>query len=249
MTVAHRTHEHNDWQDELIAYADGEATAAVAAHIEATPALRAAAARYGRDSTRLARALYRHDCPPAHDLGEYALGLLAVAPSQQIMAHLARCPRCAAEARALGDFVTAEPVMGSEGVSAPVPLREARTALRRIVAALVPPPSGALASGLRGAGDAVTRTYRAGEFTLTLDAGVSERGGATLTGLVWSEAGDADTLTGGVAVLTAPDGAATPTVVDDWGNFTFNALAPGTYRLEVTLGDDCIVVEGIGIER
>src|SRR5437763_1603958 len=37
------------------------------------------------------------------------------------------------------------------------------------------------------------------------------------------------------------------TEIDDVGNFTFDEISPGTYHLEVTLGDDNITIEGLPI--
>lgn len=226
--------------EDLIAFVDGEASGTVGEAIAADPALRAAADAYRRTQHRLQRQLYRFDCPSPQMLGEYDLGLLAPAERTRIAAHVAACPRCAAELRMLRDFLAMEedaPPVGAVG------------RIRRLVATLLPPPP--LLSphaSLRGADDATARTYQAGDVTITLDLGAPVRRGRTsLTGLIWREGGDPETITGSPVVLMGGDHAPETTQIDDIGNFTFDDIIPGAYHLEVTLGNDIITIEGIPI--
>ena len=85
--------------------------------------------------------------------------------------------------------------------------------MRRIVATLLPPPP--LASpyaSLRGAADATTRTYQAGDVTITLDLGAPVRRGRTsLVGLIWREGDDPETIAGSAR---GPDLATSGTTAD-----------------------------------
>jgi hypothetical protein len=119
--------------------------------------------------------------------------------------------------------------------------------MRRIIATLLPPPP--LTSphaSLRGAADAMARTYQAGDVTITLDLGAPVRLGRTsLVGLIWREGDDPETIAGSVVALTRDDGTTETTEIDDVGNFAFDEISPGAYQLEVTLGDDTITIEGL----
>lgn len=226
--------------EDLIAYGDGEASGPISAAIQSDPALRAAADAYAQTQRRLRQRLYRFDCPSPQLLGEYALDLLAGAARTRIAAHVVECPRCTAELRMLRDFMAAEE---------DVPPVGAMERIRRMVATLLPPPPRLSPhASLRGVDDATARTYQAGDVTVTLDMGAPMRRGRTsLVGLIWRDGGDPETIAGSAVVLTLDTGESQTTEIDDVGNFTFDEISPGTYRLEVTLGDDTITIEGLPI--
>ena len=224
--------------DDLIAYGDGEATREIGERIASDPTLRAAADAYARDQRRLRDRLYRFACPSPLVLGEYDLGLLDPVERTRVAAHVGECPRCAAELRTLRDFLaTADdaPPVGAIG------------RMRRIIAAVLPPPPRTSPyASLRGADDATTRTYQAGDVTINLDLGTPvRRGRTTLVGLLWRNDDDPETIAGSAVVLTDGMDAGQATVIDEVGNFTFDDITPGTYQLEITLGDDIITIEGL----
>ncbi len=225
--------------EDLIAFVDDEAPGHIGEAIRADPASRAAADSYAQSQRRLRERLYRFDCPSPQLLGEYDLGLLAPSERTRVAAHVVDCPRCTAEMRMLRDF------MASADAATPVGAVER---MRRIVATLLPPPP--LVSpyaSLRGADDATTRTYRAGDVTITLDMGAPVRRGRTsLIGLIWRDGDDLTAIAGSMVALLR-DGDSAQTTIDEVGNFAFDDTTPGTYRLEVTLGDDCITIEGVSI--
>ncbi len=227
--------------EDLLAFLDGEAPPAVGEHLRRCPGCAARARAYARSQDRLRAALRRIDCPSPLVLGEYELRLLAPEEGRRIAAHLGDCPRCAAEIGQLRGFLAAEPAP-----TAPGPVERVRRLVATLVAA---PPRGAYA-GLRGADDDDTRTYRAGDLTLSLSTGPSaRRGRLSLDGLLWREGGGAVTADGGSAILSAAGGATETAEIDDLGNFAFDEVAPGTYGLEVALGDEHIVVEGVVLAR
>lgn len=240
MSVASGMNHDAVTSEDLIAYGDGEATREIAERIAADPSLRAAADEYRRAQRRLQGHLYRFACPSPLVLGEYDLGLLDPMERTRIAAHVVGCPRCAEELRTLRDFLAAEDDMLPIG---------AIERMRRIVATLLPPPLRTSPyANLRGADDATTRTYQAGDVTITLDLGAPVRRGRTsLVGLLWRNSDDPETVSGSPAVLIDTAGARQMATIDDVGNFTFDDITPGAYQLELTLGDDIITIEGLPI--
>ena len=57
----------------------------------------------------LRSSLYRFDCPDAHTLGEYQIGVLDPQESMRIAGHAAQCDECQADLRLLRQFL-AEPI-------------------------------------------------------------------------------------------------------------------------------------------
>lgn len=223
--------------DELVAYADGEAPARVAEHVRTCAACAEEANRYRRAQRRLRGALDRFECPTSQTLGEYELGLLSSEERQTVAAHVLECPLCSDELRLLRQLL-AEDVASA----APAP-RELVSELRRVVATLVRPPAQP-AYALRGLGNEELQTYQAGDVTIAIGSGpAARRGRASLTGLVWREGAGAEELTNREARLSAEDGTAYSSPVDDLGNFVFEDIRPGPYRLEVWLADRIVVVE------
>jgi hypothetical protein len=47
--------------------------------------------------------------------------------------------------------------------------------------------------------------------------------------------------------LVSADGTSRRSQVDDLGSFAFDDVAPGTYRLQLRLGDREVVVEGLNV--
>ncbi len=226
--------------EDLIAFVDGEASERVSERIAADPTARAAADAYAHAQHRLQDSLYRFACPSPQALGEYDLGLLAAVERTRIAAHVVECPLCAAELRTLRDFLAVEDDAPPVG---------AVERMRRLVATLLPPPPRTSPyANLRGADDAMARTYQAGDVTITLDLGAPVRRGRTsLVGLIWRNGDDPETIADSAVVLIDENSGTQTTAIDDVGNFAFDDIIPGAYQLEVTLGDDHITIEGVSI--
>lgn len=230
--------------EDLLAYADGEASDAIVMHLRNCPACAATAAGYAAAQRRLRERLHRFDCPSPQALGDYELGLLSPAARTRVAAHVVVCPHCAGELRVLRDFLASEPAESTRPAAGP-------GVLRRVVATLLAPAPGAAYAGLRGVDDATAETYQAGGVTIALDTQFDRRRGrGALTGLLWQEDpdGPAD-LAGAAATLLAPDGTARTAALDDVGNFAFDDLAPGRYQVEVTLGDQLVTIPELRIGR
>jgi anti-sigma factor RsiW len=204
-------------REEILAYVDGDAPEHVAEHVRRCPACRAEAGRLAELQGRLRQALYRFDCPDPHALGEYALEILDPRQRAQVAAHVIACPHCTAELQTLRTFLAIEP-------EPPAGLVER---LRRVVATLVAPPTAPAYAGLRGSTARGTRRL-------------------LLAGLVTRDRGGPETVAGGEATLASGD-VSRRERIDDLGNFTFDAVAPGRYRLEVRLADQVLVIEELQV--
>lgn len=234
-----RSHPGAVTPENLIAFLDGEAPPEVAAHLRDCAICRGVAAEYARVQGPLLTHLWRFDCPAPQALGEYELGLLRPEERTSVAAHVVDCPHCGDELHQLRGFLATEP-------AAPTPGPFARA--RRVVATLLAPSPGGAFAGLRGGDDDATRTYRADDLTITIDTGFEpRRARGSLAGLIWRESGDPAVVEGSAAVLVAADGTAQAAEVDDLGNFGFDELAPGTYRLEVALEDRHVAIEELHI--
>ena len=226
-----------------MAYLDGEANAQVTQHIDLCPECSATAGEYARLQNQLRVRLDRFDCPAPQELGDYELGLLGALERTQVAVHILECPQCAAELRTLRDFLSEDRAPPNLGVVERV---------RRVVATLLAPTPNTALAGLRGTADAATQTYRAGDLTISLTTGPGtdrRRRTASLAGLIWSEDPAAGDQLAGTAALIAADGDRQTTETDDLGNFAFDDLTPGTYGLEVAIGDQVVAIEDLRIDR
>lgn len=238
MSPCVRPGEIND--DDLIGYVaseigDDAAGHRLRQHLAACPRCAALAAEYADLDRRLGRALYRVDCPAALTLGEYHLGLLPAATTRQIAAHLATCLHCPAELATAAGFL-------DDPAPTPTPLadlaRGVETALRRLVATLLPAPvQPALA--LRGAARAPSWRYSAEDFTLTLQPQRADRprGQVRLLGFVERHGADLASLTGARVRLLAAGAPVSTTTIDELGNFMTEPVPPGAYDLEINTSD------------
>jgi anti-sigma factor RsiW len=221
--------------EDLIAYIDGEASPEIAERIAADPQQLVEARGYARVQEVLQQRLHRFDCPSSQTLGEYELGMLVPAERTRVARHVVECPQCTAELVTLRAFMSVDdaPPLG------------AVERVRRLVATFVPAPRGAVA-GLRGAADESARTYHAGDLTITLDVGAVRRGRASLIGLIWREDG-AVMPPGSVVTMTGTTGIVASAEVDDLGNFAFDDVEAGTWQVELALGDEIVVIDGLHI--
>lgn len=193
--------------------------------------------QYGHEELEgeLRRALYRFDCPAAHTLGEYQLGLLEPEQRTRIATHAVGCDECRMELQTLRSFL-ATPIN--------VPQTVVERA-RRVVANLFSPRAGLAYSGLRGAADTSTRVYEAGDVTVTVGPGQAS---GTLVGLVVPGAIAPEMLEGRGVRLLPRQGQPLSVNLDDLGNFEFAEIPAGDYVLEIDLADGIIVVEELHID-
>jgi hypothetical protein len=183
----------------------------------------------------LRRSLYRFDCPDAHSLGEYQLDLLDQQQRMLVAAHATECDECRDELHTLRTFLAA-------------PTRIPETFLesaRRAIARLLPRSSELAFGGLRGAPEASTRVFEAGDVTVTVGPGQTR---GSLFGLVVAAGRDPESLDGRAVKLVPRDGAPLATRLDDLGNFEFAEIESGPYALEIGLQDVVVVVEELRVD-
>jgi hypothetical protein len=122
---------------------------------------------------KLQSILFRSDCPPNMDLGEYELGILETPRRDEIASHLATCPHCQADLAQIRQFM-ALPAIGLEAklsdVEEQIPLLER---IKVIVVNLATPPKSFEGSILpqpvfRGAEDDTTQVVEADEYVISL---------------------------------------------------------------------------------
>jgi hypothetical protein len=100
---------------------------------------------------------------------------------------------------------------------------------------------------LRGDDTGNTLTFQVEGFTITLeDFATSRRGYRSLVGLIERPAA---TISEATAILVAADGVQRDEAIDESGNFVFDDLVAGEYRLEVRSGGDIVVIDGLRVGR
>jgi hypothetical protein len=226
--------DHPD-AEELMAYRDGEAPAHVVEHVDKCSTCAERAGGYAISQGELRRSLYRFDCPEAHALGEYELGVLDPVQRTLVAAHANECDDCRTELQTLRRFL-------AEPVQMPVPLLERA---RRMVATLFTPAPGLALGGLRGSAESTTRVYEVEDVTVTVGPGP---GPGTLIGLVMVVDSPPDEVAGRGVRLISRDGGALTSTLDDVGNFEFSEVTPGQYALEVELPNSIVVIKELRVD-
>jgi hypothetical protein len=181
--------------------------------------------------------LFRATCPDSLVLGEYAADLLPPEARRDTAAHLVECPHCLVEMRSFVSFLSE----GDTDAATPGIL----DTVRRIFAQLLPRPHG-LALGLRG-GESEAQTYSAESLLqLTVNVQRSAPGATTsvVTGLVQPGALDCE----GVPVaLFSGDELLRTEAVDDLGNFVFENVPAGVYRIELNVPAAIVVIDPLHV--
>ncbi len=222
--------------EDLLAWARGEAGEGVREHVDRCASCRGEAAALAQAEDKLHRTLFRRTCPPSMVLGEYALGMLEPEQAIAVVEHLLDCPHCAEERRHFAAFL-AEP---DEPLPSGNPVARA---LRRLFAQPLINPQPAMA--LRGDEDESTKTYAIDGYELTLDVQAAARGpDRVLAGLLL---GDQPPAEGAAVRLYAGERLVQTTALDDLGNFILEGVPAGDYRLELILSDAVLVVEPLPV--
>jgi len=232
--------------EDVLAYLDGDAPLHVVEHLTRCAHCAAAAQAYRDAEQGLQRIFFRAVCPLPQTLGEYELDLVSPDERQQVAAHLRVCDRCTGELRTLREFMA--------GGLLPVRSDGPFDVVRRIVASLVPPVATPAFAGLRGASDGAALVYQAGNLLLALEWRPDDRPGRfALVGLAMQEAAPDESEDRDVSDrpvhLISDAGAGLIERTDELGNFQFDNLAPGAYRLEIDLDREVIVVEDFRLSR
>jgi hypothetical protein len=236
-------------QDDLAAYAvsEGLVDASVAEHIAACARCSDDVARYHQ----LEALLYRVECPALPELEGHLLGTLAGERMAEVERHIQDCPRCESDLavlRAVLPMPSVAPAQNAAPADTPAALG-ARETLRRVLAALLPPPA-APSFALRGE----VETYRAEDIEVTLGHDV-DRGKFSLYGKILHRGasdGGQETeppLAISARLLKIADPQTPPKLVAETPiqqqYFEFTGLFPGHYQIELLLPDRLIVIASL----
>jgi hypothetical protein len=230
-------------EEQLVAYADGEADLVTSNHIRHCPHCADRAQAIAMDQWAL-RALFRRaECPDAHTLGEFNLGLLSADEQAAIEAHLGTCTDCAAEMTELDRFLQEAPIAPEA-----IPLQHQ---LKRLVAHLAPLSPGVEgqqpALAFRGATAASLDVYRAEDIKMVvgLEADGLRAGRKMLLGFTTREGKPLESLGGAHVQLSHRGETVAMERVDTLGNFVFCDLNSGEYELVLFTDQEQVVIENI----
>jgi hypothetical protein len=192
--------------DELIAALDGDA--AIQHHLAQCPDCAARLAKLRRTEQRFKQTLFRWDCPPSQELGDYHFRLVSPDREQSIADHLKNCVRCQDELAEMSRFLEAE----APPIQSRVAPEQSRSRRRDWVAQLLPP---SLAPAIRGdsSGPIVAQ---AGEVTLFLVVEPSAQG-PVLTGQLAAE--DVHLWVGALVEIRQHKMLQSIAFIDEWGSF------------------------------
>lgn len=231
--------------EQLLAYSDGEADQTTLDHLRRCPYCAERARAIATDQLALRALFFRAECPDAHTLGEFHLGLLSADEQDAIKNHLRTCADCAAEIVDLDHFLQAA---SSDPVTTPLQRR-----LKRMVARLTPVYPGSEsqqpAPALRGAAAAPADVYLAEDIKVVvgLEADGLRAGRKMLLGFTAREGKTIESLSGAHVQLSHRGETVAQEQVDTLGNFVFSDLTSGEYELLLFTDQEQVVIEAIVI--
>jgi hypothetical protein len=243
---------HEITEEQLLAYGDGDADDSAIEHIGRCPYCTQRARALVIDQLAL-RILFHHiECPDAHTLGEFHLGLLSADEQAAIKDHLNSCLDCATEVKDLDHFLQDVP---TTLVAPPVQRQFPKGDLlvRRLVARLIPslpdPATQLPALALRGATAAPPDVYQAEDIKMVvgLEADGLRAGRKMLLGFTIRQGKPIESLTGARVQLSRYGQTVALEQVDGLGNFVFFDLTSGEYELVLFTDREQVVIETIVI--
>lgn len=228
-------------EGDLMAFIDGDATPAVAAHLHACTACRQQVAHLRTLHSQLRVVLDRRTCPAPELLGELAANLLTGGQKLVVARHIQQCPACAQE---LARY--SQPLLPptSAGASDWLP-----TIIRRVTAALRWTPSPSLAFA-RGAGQPPQAFFQAGDLGLLIGDAAAAGAGGQLIGVLLPQPPPAalpSALPPAKITLVRGDTPVAETVSDGLGHFVIEQASPGTYDLLVHWQDELVWIDAITV--
>jgi hypothetical protein len=229
-------HTHALTPEELMACVDGDASAEALEGIHECAECSSTVNDYKRLQLGLRQKLARFDCPSPLRLGEYAMDLVDAIERTSIAAHVLECNDCAAELKGLRAYLAVEPLM-TDRVGW-------RANVRRVVAQLVSnQPAAAFAPAFREVEQAPVLVYQTDTLQISVTQTAGDRPGTVcLDGLLVGRSPTPEPLAQCEVVLLPPAGPPLSTWTDELGNFVYDELEHGTYRLELSLPDEVVVV-------
>ena len=259
--------------EELLAYLAGERVRPVVAqHLTKCQRCSSQLADYRQIEIMLTSKLYRWDCPPNQVLGEYYLGLLRNDLAIAVGMHLNTCVLCAAEVKALSEFLAGDPLLVARPQAAKITVlpttlnnqRPARRAerileqlrdrsaagIRRIVATLQPTQP-RLAYQQRNVAPSTLwpRHYMAEDVSISIqiERGTNRADSLQLIGFVTRTGTALEALQGTPVLLSSQASSVQTQDIDELGNFVFSSLSPATYTLELQFPESTIVIDQLPV--
>jgi len=256
--------------EELLAYLTGERVRPVVEqHLARCPHCSAQLADFRRLEFSLLSKLYRWDCPPNQVLGEYQMGLLDPEIALAVRFHLRTCVSCIAELNMLGEFLAGDLVRVEARSFFPQPVQNnhhspvqeisvmvnhlrdrASSGVRKIFAALLPPPPRLAYQRDSAPPELWPRHYAAEDFSIALqvEREIGHADSLQLIGFVTRKDTDLEALQGMPVLLSSATETVSAQSLDELGNFVFSLLVPATYTLELQASDGIIVIEQITVD-
>jgi hypothetical protein len=206
---------------DLLAYASGDASHTVRAHVARCAHCQAEAKLLARDERALLARFFRAECPASLTLVEYHHNQLAPKDKLRVAAHVRACPHCQKELSGM----QAETRTWLESI-----LGRAAAALD----AVLQQPAGPVLAPVRGdrGGESIVMSFKAGELTIELAALPSADGSLELTGTIDPPGAGV----GGQVWLAAPDREPLAAAIDEQGVFSFINITPAMVDLVLELG-------------
>jgi hypothetical protein len=208
---------------QIIAFVEGEADVAVAAHIKECPYCREKARRWTRMQNRLRQRSYRVTCPTPMVLGEYHLGYLPTPDVLVVSQHLRECILCSREVAALENFLAS---------LAPAPglMETANVLIARLVGVSSENSFGPAAPALRGEAKGPL-TFEADGVVIVLDIQPADKGGSNILGQVAAD--EQEKWTGALVEVRQGNELQGSAVVDDLGAFRCEGIQVGEQELRI----------------
>ena len=173
--------------------------------------------------------LYRADCPPAIELGDYQLGLLDKLRVAFVRQHVAECPHCSKELAALNGYLTTLAPQLPQSPETPSLLERTTERLRVWVGQLLPNTPGTPNFALRGEDDGTEpQIYEAGEVQVSIDTqdDPDTPDHKLVLGLVMGTE-----TTGWQAHLWRENQSVATVAIDEFGNFSVAGMQAGPHQL------------------
>jgi anti-sigma factor RsiW len=213
--------------EQLMATTDGVAGAQLSEHLADCASCSARLEHIRQVEQRLISRLYRWDCPPSQQLGNYHIGLASATDATMIAQHLELCAACNAEIELLREFISTTAVTVTPTVRPATPATQPW--LGDLIARML--PAAQQATALRGAA-AHAITAEAGHTTIILEVQPSAEGWVTLRGQILEA--DQDRWIGALVELHQAGALATTTLIDEVGGFSCGLLRPDPAELRIT---------------
>ena len=222
-------------ENQLLAFLDHEANQDTVKHLEQCAYCLERANALARLHDHLTDNLFRVDCPPSLELGEYHLHMLAPAQMLVISQHVRECPHCTREVDQLKEFL---------GDLTPESEANLLQKAKVLIARLVGEQNGSGRTGepsfaLRGESEGPI-TFVVEDIVIVLDIQPVNDEKVNILGQVAAD--DQDLWIEALVELQQSNELQLSTTVDDLGAFQLKGVVPGLKELQVTPKNGSLVI-------